>query len=414
MIKDNFSIQGKGHIERGIKCQDASMVECISSGHYLGIVADGVGSAPFADVGSTMAVNGLFKYCDEHITKDSSFDDIQDVLSEGYTEALEQIDQYIRERGAGEGDCDTTLSAVIYDGETVVFCHAGDGGILVKYTDGRIEAITTRQKGEDGVSVRPLRAGKDSWDSGVVHDAVSVMLVTDGMLDGVFQPVLVNLPPDREILATGNFKKDQVYITAAEFFMNPNAVYQNEKIKKIEVKNNEDKPEHVFMDTFLQGDLTEEDEADFKQCILAAYEKMMAKEELEMVMESIESHYYMVWAVANIKDDKSVVLLMNEKSDVQSQPVQYYKDPNWVWRQECYDALLYGRPMPEIPPDDPLFTEDKIEINTQDDKISEERLDQRENFEINGEELIQKEDSNNGIWRKVLPWLLKKRHGDGD
>ena len=57
---------------------------------------------------------------------------------------------------------------------------------------GEIKALTNRQKGADGVSVRPLRAGSTSWEFGVSQEAAAgVLLVTDGLLDGVIEPNLL-------------------------------------------------------------------------------------------------------------------------------------------------------------------------------------------------------------------------------
>lgn len=345
MITYGFSIQGKGHIEKRIICQDASRVERIKSGHYLGIVADGVGSAAHADIGSDIAVKSLFQYCDEHIDKKSSTDTMERILSEGYSYALEQIEQYVKEQRASIDDFDTTLSAAVYDGNTIVYGHAGDGGIIIKEANGSIKSITTRQKGADGISVRPLRAGENSWAFGTTGQAASVLLVTDGMLDGVLQPVLVNLPPSQAALAKGNFRKDNIYITAAEFFMNPYSVYRNKNIKN---------PDE-YMNYFLTGDLSRDDQETFLKCISTAYMKLLGKEDAIEIINYIKKYFYIVWAVKNVTDDKSIVCMINEQAKVTPQNIEFYQEPNWKWRQESYNALLYGKHLPDIPSDDPLF-----------------------------------------------------------
>lgn len=46
MITYGYSLQGKSHIDRNTVCQDSSAAVKLKSGYYLGVVADGVGSAP--------------------------------------------------------------------------------------------------------------------------------------------------------------------------------------------------------------------------------------------------------------------------------------------------------------------------------------------------------------------------------
>ncbi len=347
MITYGFSIQGKGHIERGVVCQDSNKAGRIESGHYIGIVADGVGSAPHSDIGSDIAVKSLFQYCNDYITGSSTHDEIEEILSDGYFYALSQVSEYVRNQRAVIEDFDTTLSAVVYDGETVVYGHAGDGGIVVKNLDGTIKPITSRQKGADGISVRPLRAGKSSWDFGVEKEVASVLLVTDGILDGVIQPVLVNLPPDKMALVKGDFRKDNVYISAGEFFMNPYSVYKNRNIKN---------PDE-YMNYFLQGNLAGEDQEMFLKCLLMAYKKQLGKSNAENIVNCIKKYCYAVWAVKNITDDKSVVCIMNDSARVTPQSIQYYEEPDWKGRQERYNALLYGKPMPQAVPKKPYKQE---------------------------------------------------------
>ena len=59
MITYGYSIQGKSHIQRGVVCQDSSKVQRLRANVYMGIVADGVGSAAHSDIGSKMAVDAL-------------------------------------------------------------------------------------------------------------------------------------------------------------------------------------------------------------------------------------------------------------------------------------------------------------------------------------------------------------------
>lgn len=356
MISYSFSIQGKSHIERGTVCQDHSMTEPLRYGWHLGVVADGVGSAIHSEIGSQIAVECLHAFCQENIKAAMSDQQLEDMIYAGYEYTLDKIEQYAEQKNDNLENYDTTLSAVLYNGEKVIYGHAGDGGILVRLCDGRIIPVTERQKGADGSSVRPLRAGKSSWAFGKCEEkAAAVLLATDGMLDGVFQPVLVNLPSDITALASGQFSKSNVYVTACEFFMNPAGVYGNRQ------SSNADK----IIKKYLSGNLERESQDEFLKYMMKNYARFLGKEKAMEVAKSIKKYYYAVWALKNVTDDKSVACLMNEKLKVTPQDVVYYLEPNWKWRQESYNALLYGKPMPPVPVDDPIYNKDGSDEKTE-------------------------------------------------
>lgn len=346
------------------------------AGYYFGAVADGVGSAPHSDIGSKLAVEKLYEYCDKNIKKGMDQMDVEDVLCAGYEYAMETIQKYADSHDKKIENYDTTLSAVIYNGKKIIYAHAGDGGIIVRQTNGIVKPVTKRQKGADGTSVIPLRAGEHSWEIGTYSGNVAaVLLVTDGMLDGVFQPTLLNLPSSTMELARGDFSQDNVYIAAAEFFMNPYAVYKNPKIKGAE----------SFLHTFLEGNLLPKDQDAFLQCMDAAYTKLFNKKTSREICESLKEVYFVVGAVKNVKDDKSVVCLINETIEVVPQDKKYYLEPDWVWLQECYEALLYGKE-PPVKDDDEKDdgvngeiedrTERKTEGETGDDRVEKKLKDE--------------------------------------
>ena len=376
MILYGFSIQGKSHIDKETVCQDSNKTGRLRAGYYFGAVADGVGSAPHSDIGSKLAVEKLYEYCDKNIKKGMDQMDVEDVLCAGYEYAMETIQKYADSHDKKIENYDTTLSAVIYNGKKIIYAHAGDGGIIVRQTNGIVKPVTKRQKGADGTSGIPLRAGEHSWEIGTYSGNVAaVLLVTDGMLDGVFQPTLLNLPSSTMELARGDFSQDNVYIAAAEFFMNPYAVYKNPKIKGAE----------SFLHTFLEGNLLPKDQDAFLQCMDAAYTKLFNKKTSREICESLKEVYFVVGAVKNVKDDKSVVCLINETIEVVPQDKKYYLEPDWVWLQECYEALLYGKE-PPVKDDDEKDdgvngeiedrTERKTEGETGDDRVEKKLKDE--------------------------------------
>ena len=343
-----FSIQGKSHIARNIVCQDSSLAVQLKCGLYMGIVADGVGSARHADIGSKMAVEQLYRYCDSNVRRKQSETEIEAILKKGYQTAMRQIEKYVAKEHGKPEEYDTTLSAVIYDGNTVVYGHAGDGGIIARYTDGVTKPVTSRQKGVDGISVRPLRAGSSSWKFGIVKEPVaSVLLVTDGMLDSVIQPFLINIPKSKEEALRGNIKKDDVYITATEFFMNPDVLYQNHSVKD---------PDRSMLD-FLQGNESAGEEKILIDRMRAGYMKLFGKNGTDRLCNEIQKTCYLLSAMKTVDDDKSVVCLMNNRKKVIPKNASMYQEPDWKELYDRYMRLMQGedsrpKPIEDLPPKD--------------------------------------------------------------
>ena len=328
-----FSIQGKSHIARNIVCQDSSLAVQLKCGLYMGLVADGVGSARHADIGSKMAVEQLYRYCDNNVRRKQSETEIEAILKKGYQMAMRQIEKYVAKEHGKPEEYDTTLSAVIYDGNTVVYGHAGDGGIIARYTDGVTKPVTSRQKGVDGISVRPLRAGSSSWEFGIVKEPVaSVLLVTDGMLDSVIQPFLINIPKSKEEALRGNIKKDDVYITATEFFMNPDVLYQNHSVKD---------PDRSMLD-FLQGNESAGEEKILIDRMRAGYMKLFGKNGTDRLCNEIQKTCYLLSAMKTVDDDKSVVCLMNNRKKVIPKNASMYQEPDWKELYDRYMRLMQG------------------------------------------------------------------------
>lgn len=344
-----FSIQGKSHIARNIVCQDSSLAVQLKCGLYMGIVADGVGSARHADIGSKMAVEQLYRYCDNNVRRKQSETEKEAILKKGYQTAMRQIEKYVAKEHGKPEEYDTTLSAVIYDGNTVVYGHAGDGGIIARYTDGVTKPVTSRQKGVDGISVRPLRAGSSSWEFGIVKEpVVSVLLVTDGMLDSVIQPFLINIPKSKEEALRGNTKKDDVYITATEFFMNPDVLYQNHSVKD---------PDQSMLD-FLQGNESAGEEKILIDRMRAGYMKLFGKNGTDRLCKEIQKTCYLLSAMKTVDDDKSVVCLMNNRKKVIPKNASMYQEPDWKELYDRYMRLMQGgddsrpKPIEDLPPKD--------------------------------------------------------------
>lgn len=327
MISYGFSIQGKSHVDRGIVCQDAHRIDKLNNGSHIAVIADGVGSAKFSDVGAKVAVESIVEFCKKNISKRTNKSECLHVLKSAYMYALESISTIAEEQRNVIDDYDTTLSVVIYDGKNILYGHAGDGGIVIRRNDGIINLITKPQKGIDGVSVRPLRAGSGSWEFGeITQDIASVLMVTDGILDGVISPFLLNLPEKNGNI--GSSEEKNVYITPCELLMNPNFVLKNKKISS---------PENALV-KFIKAEL---DNNEFNSSIRAGFSKFFDKKLVNQICNSISTYNYVIWAMNKVTDDKTVVVLINDKTKIEVQNVKYYIEPDWKSLQKRFERLAY-------------------------------------------------------------------------
>ncbi len=362
MITYGFSQQGKSHIQKGVVCQDSHQIEILKNGWRILIIADGVGSAKHSEDGSRLASETVADFCKKNIQSAMTGEQILEVLKNAYQIAFRQIELFCQEINGKIEDYDTTLTTVIYTGTMVYYGHAGDGGVIVKYDNGCYEMITVPQKGMDGISVRPLRAGAESWDFGIVDKGIAaVLLATDGMLDTLLPPLL-NLSQLEFNPMIQNEKKMNVYITLAEFLMNADSVYNNLAIK------NPDK----FLENFMSGNSTNEQ---FNHCLKNAYSKLLGDGYANAVIKTVEQYNYTTWKVGSVTDDRTIVCAINNQMPIHCQSPKYYAEPDWKILQSQYDRMAY----PSLSTDDtvPPIGEDYIRVQL--DKSTPEIRTENEN-----------------------------------
>ena len=215
LLSFGVSIQGSSHQEKDIVCQDAHVFKILKNGWVVSAVADGVGSAKHSDIASRIAVDSVIEYV-ESKKLPTRKQGLLDILKESFQLALDKIYRTLKKQKHKEIDYDTTLHAVIYNGETIVYGHSGDGGIVGLSYDGEYVAITKPQKGSDGNSVIPLRAGAETWQFGTSSKSFSaILLATDGVYDTFFPYLLRG-------------QKNEIYVPLIRCFMdNPDVRTQD-------------------------------------------------------------------------------------------------------------------------------------------------------------------------------------------
>lgn len=325
MVTYNYSIQGKSHIERNKPCQDASGIKVIRRGICMAVVADGVGSCKHSDIASKLAVKAAMDYVSENLGKRTDDDIILDCLREAYQFALDTILKHIKKEQGNPADYDTTLHTAIYFKRKIIYGHAGDGGIIIRDRDGVSKVITVPQKGTDGSSVRPLRSGNTSWEFGVYSDVAGVLLATDGMLEGLFSPYLLNLPQNSDEIFVKDRKKENVYPNAVELFLNPYCVREYD------------------CEEFLSGDY-KDDKAmrhELNEALSVGYTKLLGKNSAGEIIASAQNNA-LIWFMKKITDDKSVAVIIDERVPINPKDADYYYEPDWKAIQNKYQNLMYG------------------------------------------------------------------------
>lgn len=176
------SKRGRSHEKTGKPCQDSSHFGLHPDLPNVAIliVADGVGSAERSEEGSRLTVDTVRAFLES-----SKPPFTPEMIREAYQKAWEAIDKHTEEGTGWPCDYDTTLSTAVFDAESgkIVYGHSGDGAILAIGLDGIVRSLTVPQKGAEANSVKPLR-DLFAWEFGEDEGPfVSVMAMTDGVLD---------------------------------------------------------------------------------------------------------------------------------------------------------------------------------------------------------------------------------------
>lgn len=274
------SVAGPRHLEKGIPCQDAHAFWVSDDGTMaIAAVADGLGSEFFSDEGSDVASRAVVTYLRDHFVPHGGEDDPFDVLRSSFAAAWEAVCSLAGERGQSIDEFDTTLCVAVLSRGTLWWGNSGDSGLVTCHIDGTYELATSMQRTEDG-SVYPL-CYDDRWEFGCLGNVATLLLCTDGVLEGMIAPpvlaVQTDSPIDRE---------------KASQFLHP--------------------------------------QADFSACLAGVEESLRAYLE----------EYPREW----VDDDKTVVVVFDDEALPGRQGDQYYAPPDWHAVYERVNSALYGTP----------------------------------------------------------------------
>lgn len=319
LLAEAFSLRGRSHADSGEPLQDSCALATLPNGWLMAAVADGVGSEARAEVGACIAAEAVTSFCARFWGTDSAASGVLDLLRTGYNHAYGCIALRARKDDRPLHEYGTTLHTAVFSGTEVYYGHAGDGGLLVMNAQGDYQNCTEPQKADDGESVVTLLAGPESWEFGVVGDAVSAMLVTDGVYDRLASRALKRfwngvdnclaawfLSPWAFDRGKDALAADLEAMAAAFRSATPNAFYPR------------------LARAIAQG----EDEAEAQRFV--AEHVLQGNRPLRTLQE--------------IQDDISVAILMDTSRKPDRRPWDDYRPPDWTEINRRIASELYERP----------------------------------------------------------------------
>lgn len=143
--------RGASHEATGKVCQDAYGLAMPSPEMLVVAVADGAGSAEYADVGASLAASGgLARLCERLAEDWAALDEarLKIILREGLVAAKEAVEAEAAARRTSARDLATTLILMIARPELIAVTQVGDGATVVASQAGEITALTLPPAGE--------------------------------------------------------------------------------------------------------------------------------------------------------------------------------------------------------------------------------------------------------------------------
>jgi hypothetical protein len=128
---------GTRHEQRGQPCQDYGSYR-VAGAHFLGAVADGAGSAKYAEIGAQVAVESALDRIAQTLgdRPSPSYDDMKDVapdlFAEVFTAVLDALHQQTEVVDCTLRDLGCTLLAFVATPNWVAAMQIGDGFILLR------------------------------------------------------------------------------------------------------------------------------------------------------------------------------------------------------------------------------------------------------------------------------------------
>ncbi len=152
------SVIGTSHVKLGKPCQDSHGITVCAEDCLVGVVADGLGSAEYSDVGSKIAADSVIGYMTHELDliPPHSNDDWQDLLQRAFVLARKNLEKEAQSRGCELRDLGTTLIVFTAFPGGIAIAQIGDGAVVVQSDDGILTTFSSPQRGEYANETVPL------------------------------------------------------------------------------------------------------------------------------------------------------------------------------------------------------------------------------------------------------------------
>lgn len=151
------SVQGNGHLDGEVPCQDSHAYEYISDEWGIAVTSDGAGSAKYSHVGSAVTASRALYHFKELIQvhkwiEDKTLPEDHEWTSLAYN-TLRKVYEDLR-AFAGKNDFEikdlsATIIVVIHTPYGLLMCHVGDGRAGYRDTEGKWHTLLIPHKGEE-------------------------------------------------------------------------------------------------------------------------------------------------------------------------------------------------------------------------------------------------------------------------
>lgn len=186
------SMCGTSHKTGGVPCQDAHYWQVGAGDLLIAAVADGAGSADFAEVGAAVACKSAVTafYAKGQVSGNDK--GIRSSLSDAFKAAQKAVKSEAATRKVEVRQLATTLILVVATPELVGAAQVGDGIAVVQDREGNITGVTKPDSGEHVNETTFLNSRSDLkhvqfsvWRGGLTH----VAILSDGL-----QRLALNMP----------------------------------------------------------------------------------------------------------------------------------------------------------------------------------------------------------------------------
>lgn len=143
--------RGTSHEATGEGCQDAYSLAMLAPDALVITVADGAGSARYAEVGASLAASrGIGEVCARLAEAEAALDEmtLKEILSGGLTAARSAIEAEAVARQVSADEFSTTLILVIARPDFVAVAQVGDGATVIADSAGELIGLTRPPAGE--------------------------------------------------------------------------------------------------------------------------------------------------------------------------------------------------------------------------------------------------------------------------